>query len=340
MRRRVTIIDVARAAGVHASTVSRALDPARRGRLSAAVARRIAATAKRLGYRPNALAAGLRTRRSRTVGILLPDIANPIFPPIVRAIEAALEDAGYIAIMANTDDDAARERLVVERMASRHVDGLVLATARRHDAIVAVCRRHAIPVVLINRVIAGAAVSAVSNDDEAGMALAVEHLAGLGHARIAHVAGPQSVSTGVARRKGFIAAMRRCGLAVDRRLIVNAGAFSEEEGRAAMQRLTGQRLAFTAVVAANDMLALGCYAACRERALRCPRDVSITGFNDMPFVDRLTPPLTTVRIQHGEMGRAAAQLVLDEIRAPDQPKQDIRLRPALVVRGSTAKPHM
>jgi LacI family transcriptional regulator len=294
--------------------------------------------AERLGYRPNALAAGLRTRRSRTIGILLPDIANPIFPPIVRAIEAALEDAGYIAIMANTDDDEARERLVVERMASRHVDGLVLATARRHDAIVAVCRRHAIPVVLINRVIAGAAVSAVSNDDEAGMALAVEHLAGLGHARIAHVAGPQSVSTGIARRKGFIAAMRRRGLAAD--LIVNAGAFSEAEGSTAMLRLAGQRRAFTAVVAANDMLALGCYAACRERALRCPRDVSITGFNDMPFVDRLTPPLTTVRIQHGEMGRAAAQLVLDEIAAPDQPKQDIRLRPTLVVRGSTARPRM
>src|SRR5262245_62170942 len=141
MRDRVTIIDVAKAAGVHPSTVSRALDPARRGRLSAAVARRIAVTAERLGYGPNALAAGLRTRPSRTVAIRRPAIATPISPPIVRAIEAALEAAGYIAVMANTDDDAARERLVVERMASRHVDGLVLATARRHDAIVAVCRR-------------------------------------------------------------------------------------------------------------------------------------------------------------------------------------------------------
>src|SRR5262249_62224090 len=118
----------------------------------------------------------------------------------------------------------------------------------------------------------------------------------------------------------------------------NAGAFSGDEARAALARLAAQRLAFTAVVAANDMLALGCYAACRARALRCPRDLSITGFNDMPFVDRLTPPLTTVRIQHGEMGRAAAELVLQEIAAPDRPKQDIRLRPTLVVRGSTAKP--
>ena len=148
---RTTITDVARAAGVHPSTVSRALNPATRGMVTDAVAERVMAAAEQLGWRPSALAAGLRTRRSRTIGILVPDLVNPVFPPIVRAAEARFAEAGYVALVANTDTDPSREALLIERMAAHLVDGLILASAAQGSRALELCARWSIPVVLINR---------------------------------------------------------------------------------------------------------------------------------------------------------------------------------------------
>jgi LacI family transcriptional regulator len=336
--KRVTIQDVARAARVHASTVSRALSTRARPLVTPAVADRVRAAADRLGYVPDPVAAGLRTRRTATVGVLIPDLANPVFPPILRGIEAALGDAGYTAIIANTDNDPDRAAQALERLAARRVDGMILATATHADPLVARCRRLGLPVVLVNRGGDADGVSAVINDDTRGIRLAVEHLVGLGHRRIAHVAGPGGLSTGAARRAGFLAAMRAHDLAASEDYVAEAASYSIAAGVPAATSLLDRHSDLTAIVAANDLLALGCYDELGRRGLACPRDVSVTGYNDMPFADRFAPPLTTVRIAHRVMGVEAARVLLAEIASPRGRRQQIRLEPALVVRGSTAPP--
>ena len=336
---KVTIRDVAHAVGVHPSTVSRVLNAETRHMVTTEIAQRVTEAVRTLGYHPNALAHSLRTRRSNTIGVLIPDITNPVFPPILRGIEDALAAANYTAILANTDGETTRDSLILERMLGRRVDGLILATARRRDAMIERCVAEDIPVVLINRTIKGdARIASVVNDDVAGIGLTVAHLAGLGHERIAHLAGPQEMSTGLARYNGFLEAMKKSGLKADLSLIAMANAFSEHEGQRAFLSLLDGGRPFTAVVAANDLLALGCYDALAARGLRCPQDISVTGFNDMPFVDKLTPPLTTVRIQHYEMGARAAKVLLERIKEPGAGRIDITLEPSLVVRGSTARP--
>lgn len=333
--RKATILDVAKAVGVHASTVSRALNPQTQHMVAEAVAERIAAASRRLGYTADVFASGLRTRRSNTIGVLIPDIMNPVFPPILRGIEDTLATAGCTAIIANAEGEPQRHGTILDRLLGRRVDGLILATAQRRDAVVDRCLAEGVPVVLINRMVAGKRpISAVVNDDEGGIKLAVDHLVALGHRHIAHIAGPQALSTGHARRNGFLAALKTA----DPALIVEASAYSETAGDAAMTRLLVDKVPFTAVVAANDLLALGCYDALARAGLDCPRDVSVTGFNDMPFVDRFSPPLTTVRIQHYEMGRRAGDVLMEHLRRRDTAPVTIRLEPSLVVRGSTAPP--
>ena len=336
---RTRIQDVARLAGVHASTVSRVsrvLNPRTRGLVSQAVAERIEALARKLGYSPDPAASGLRTRRSATIGVLIPDIANPVFPLILRGIETALAAAGYTAIIANTDNDAARARAALERLAARRIDGIIIATATRRDALIVQCRSLGLPAVLVNRAADGHKVSAVINDDRAGIALAVDHLVALGHRAIGHVAGPGNISTGAARRAGFLAAIAaHCLPAAP---VALAESYSIAAGERACAQLLDKGRRISAIVAANDLLALGCYDELRQRGLACPREVSVTGFNDMAFADRFAPPLTSVRIPQRLLGAEAARLLLAQIADPRAPEQEIRLRPELIVRGSSAAP--
>ncbi len=334
-RSRVTIRDVADRVGVHPSTVSRVLNPATRGRITPEIVAKVNAVAAELGYRPNQTARGLRTNRTQTIGVLIPDITNPLFPPIIRGIEDGLGAYGYTAILGNTDNIAARETEAVATMRARQVDGLILATARRVDPIVAECLAEGLPLVLVNRTADADGVSSIVNDDAQGIALAVRHLKTLGHARIVHIAGPRSLSTGEARRRSFLEIMKSEGLEADEALIAETSAFSEDEGLRACADLIARDLEFTAIVAANDLIALGAYEAISDAGLTCPDDLSITGFNDMPFVDRLTPPLTTVRIPHYELGREAGRRLVELIETPDSPARATTLRPELIVRGST-----
>jgi LacI family transcriptional regulator len=333
-----TLRDVAAAAGVHPATASRALNPETRLLVSEETASRVAAAAAKLGYRPNPVARSLRTRRSHTVGVLIPDLTNPIFPPIVRGLEDKLAAAGYVALIGNTDADAGRERAIFEQMRARHVDGFVLATATLHDQLLAEAAAAELPVVLMNRLAPGYTFPSVSVDNDQGARMAVAHLAGLGHTRIAYVAGPQEASTGVSRLRGFRAGMASHRLEVDEDLISYSTRYTIEEGMRCGRELRTGPGDFTAIAAANDMLAIGCYTAIEEAALRCPEDVSVIGFNDMPFIDRLRPPLTSVRFPHYQLGTEAAQLLLERIGGSDRPVQVLYLAPDLVVRGSTAPP--
>lgn len=337
-RSRITLRDVAQHVGVHESTVSRVLNEKTRHMVTPEVAGRVADAAHQLGYQPNPIAYSLKTNRTLTIGVLIPDLRNPVFPPIIRGIEDVLANEGYTAILANSDNDPAHERVIIGKMKARQVDGLILATARMDDALVSGAANDDVPVVLINRTTTNAGISSVANDDNAGIRLAVSHLADLGHTYIAHVAGPQSLSTGKRRYDGFLDAMAACGLTPDAALIAIADSYSEGEGRRALNEIFSRDQSFTAVVAANDLLAIGCYDALAAAGVACPADMSVTGFNDMPFVERLNPPLTTVRIPHYEMGETAALMLLRHIEDPTMPADSVLLKRELVVRSSTAAP--
>ncbi|BDB27921.1 LacI family transcriptional regulator [Cupriavidus sp. TA19] len=337
-RKRLTLKDLAAEIDVHYSTVSRVMNPATRHLVAQDVAARILEVAEARGFRPNRIAAGLRTQRSGLVGVVLPDIANPVFPPILAGIESVLAQQGYVPIVVNAGTDKSRQRFIIDQMIGRQVEGLVLATAEREDAVLDYCIRQHIPVVTVNRGEETGRVSCVVSDNLLAMRLTVDHLAGLGHRHIGHIAGPASLSTGFLRREGFIQAVKRHRLRRDAWHVIEAASYSREAGKLACAQLLEAFPAVTAIAAGNDLVAMGCYDLLRERGLDCPADISVVGHNDMPFADALTPPLTTVRIAVHEMGEEAARLLLRQIDKPGSDAVTVQLTPQLIVRGSTAAP--
>jgi LacI family transcriptional regulator len=333
-----TLRDVAREAGVHPATASRALNPATRALVNGETVTRVQKVAEALGYRPNPIARSLKTSRSATVGLVIPDLTNPLFPPIVRGIEDVLAPAHYNAWLVNTDNDAEREESLVDSLRSRQVEGLIVATARLVHPLLDRLQAEGVRMVLINRRTAGSSIPSVTADDASGIDTAVGHLAALGHRRIAHLAGPQDTSTGLVRRRAFVAALRERGLDDDPALVADCSAWSEEEGARALRGLLDSGVEFTAVIAGNDLLALGCYDVFRERDIACPGEISVVGFNDMPYLDKLQPPLTSVRVPHYELGAEAARMLLDGLHDAARHPRSVLLPLALVERASTAPP--
>ena len=332
---KTTMSDVARHAGVDVSTVSRALNERTAPMLRSETVERVLKAAADLGYQPNVLARGLRTQKSHTVGMLVPDLTNPFFPPIVRGVEDALDDNDYTLIVANTDNDARREARSLQSLIGRQVDGLVVATSHLDDDDPA---EHAtLPVVLVNRRGTDETRPAVVPDDAAGVRLVVRHLVDLGHRRVAHVAGPEDTSTGRVRAQAFADQARTAGV-YDEDLVEHAAVFTVEDGQEACQRLLTRHPDVGAIFAANDLIAIGCLRALRQAGRRVPEDVSLVGFNDMPLVDLIDPPLTTVRIPQYEMGRQAGALLLNLLENPRarRRRKPVALTPELVERDSTA----
>jgi LacI family transcriptional regulator len=271
--------------------------------------------------------------------VLIPDITNPLFPPILRGIEDRLAEAGYTSLVVNTDNDPERERSHLEAMRARQVDGFISATARLDRELLAeVAAGGAPPLVLVNRSLEDGSVPAVTVNDGQGVRLAVQHVAALGHTRIGHVAGPQDISTGHRRYLGFLDAIEAEGLQPSAGDVRFGRWFIEDEGARLCAELLDEVPDLTAIVAGNDLLAIGCYDTLEARGIKCPDDVSIVGFNDMPFVDRLRPPLTSVRVPQREIGTVAADLLLQRLSDGSEPAREILLEPTLIVRGSTAAP--
>ena len=336
--RQPTLQDVADNASVHRATASRALNPATRHLVNAETAERVEQAARSLGYRPNPIARSLKTSRSASVGLIIPDLTNPLFPPIARGVEDVLGAIGYNAWLVNTDNDPEREAAAVESMRSRSVEGFVFATARLDHPLLEGLAAEGVPMVLVNRRVAKADIPSVTSDDATGVALAVRHLVELGHRKIAHLAGPQDLSTGRGRLRAFRDAMEDHGLPDDPDRLVICRSWTEVAGAEALTSLLTAGVDFTAVLAGNDLLALGCYDALADHGLTCPRDVSVVGFNDMPFMDKLSPPLTSVRIPHYELGAEAARLLLTDLQEPGRHSRSVLLPLTLVVRQSTAPP--
>lgn len=327
-----TIKQIADATGVHPSTVSRALDPKKRHLVAEDVARRIASQAEALGYQPNRLAASLRLGRSNLIGVLLPDIANPVFAPILGGITEALSAEGYAGIVADAGNASSQQISFAQALLRQRIDGLILATVSQDDELVGFCIRAGLPVVLVNRSEARDRVSSVVSNDDMGMRIAVDHLVGLGHRRIAHVAGPLSTSTGLLRRDGFERAISHHAL---HGAVREAASYAREAGALAAAHVFNASHDTTALVAANDLLALGVLDTLKRLRLRCPDDVSLVGHNDMPLLDVVSPPLTTVRIEHREMGRLAARMLVEKIKSGSDEIRHVVLEPELVVRDST-----
>jgi LacI family transcriptional regulator len=333
-KRKITIRDVANLVGVHHSTVSRALSPEQRSKISPTVVKKVEKAARKLGYFPNIVASSLKQNRSFAVGVLIPDLMNPLFPPIIRGIQDTAEAAGFTVITANTDDEEQKERDALRMMQGRSIDGVIIATARRTDPIVDECIRNEIPFVLVNRTVDEAAVNAIIIDEDFGIRSAVDHLVDLGHTRIAHIAGPQHTSTGFNRAKTFGDYLHIRGLPTG--LVEPTDKFTIEEGQRAFVRLLQKDDRFTALVSANDLLALGCMDVMSEKGLQVPGSISITGYDDILFLERMRPALTTVRVPKYEMGSQATKALLDIIAGESKDPVVLKMQPRLVVRSSTA----
>jgi len=328
----VTIEDIARAAGVHPASVSRAL----RGigkKVSEETRQKIERIAREMGYRPNAVAASLRTKQTHLVGVVVPDLGNPLFGPLVTGLEVELRKHGLLCLVVHTPDDPAERRELVAALAHRQVSGLLILAAEIEDPMLDAAQQFALPTVLVNRGFGERRFPSVVNDDRESVRLVLEHLASLGHRKIAHVAGPQSSSTGRARRQAFEELCVAMGL---KGQVTEARAFTREAGLTATLELLGRMKGATAIFAGNDLIAMGVLDALRQHGLQVPKDMSLVGHNDMPLVDLIAPPLTTVRIAVDQMSRQAAQLLLEHLKAPQQDPVTRVLSPKLIVRGSTA----
>jgi LacI family transcriptional regulator len=330
--------DVAREAGVHISTASRALNPSTASIVNPETVERVAEAARKLGYRPHPLARGLRTNRTMSVGVIIPDLENPLFGPIIAGVESVLVEEGYSVLIGNADMGPSHADSLVEDMLERHVDGLILATPGRVVSEVARQAQRDASVVLVNRSVDDDSIPAIVGDDHAGIGLAVRHLRELGHERIGHVAGPSWVSTGKDRRDAFLDWMTTVGLDADIDLIEEAEWYQVEPGTTAALALLRRHPHTTAIVAANDLLGLGCYRAVRSLGKVIGVDVSITGYNDIPLLDLMQPPMTAVRVPYRQMGADAASMLLALIAGAVVSPGRVLLSPTLAIRSSTAPP--
>ncbi len=329
----ITLKELAAQSGVHPSTVSRIVNDDPRLRVSPETRARVKSLLKKTGYRPDGMARGLKLRQSFVLGVLVPDVLNPLFAAIFRGVEDAALEEGYTVILSSTDGHEDREREILITLQSRMIDGMVVASASLRDPSVRWLRDLGIPHVLVNRY-SDQKHDFVGTDDKLGARLATEHLLALGHRRIAHLAGSQRFSTAINRRRGYEDALRAGGIEPDPALVVETS-LAAGGGVMATHRLLDRRKPPTAVVAVNDVAAVGAYDAADQMGLRIPEDLAVTGYNDIPLAARLRPGLTTIHVPAQEFGRAAARMLLEQMVAGRHETKRVVLPPELIIRGST-----
>jgi LacI family transcriptional regulator len=330
----VTIKDVAREAGVSLGTASQAL----RGRSSVreTTRRRVVAVAARLRYRPSAVARGLVTRRTDTIGLLVSDITHSFFIRAVRTIEAIAQEHGFTVMLCNTDEDPAREAEYLRVLAERRVDGIILATSAATPTAFREVRRQAVPLVFFDRKVPGVPASSVTVDGVAGGRLAARHLLGLGHRRIAIIHGPLACAYGVGRLQGYREALHEAGVRPVPALM-RQGNFKADSGYALARELLGLVRKPTALFCTNTLLTLGALQAVQERGIRIPEELSLIGYDDVEWCALMHPPLTVVAQPVHDVGQEAMRLLLEQIgSARTRRPQHVILKPELIVRDSCA----
>jgi LacI family transcriptional regulator len=337
-----TISDVAKRAGVSAMTVSRVVNGT--GYTSADTRARVEAAIEELGYVPNALARQLRSKRTKSIALLVADISNPFFTTIARGVEDFFNGHGYSVMFCNTDEDVAEEEQYLLMLIERQIDGVLLVPARSSGESFDLLRAHRVPVVAIDRRVASRDVDSVRCDSEAGAHALVQHLVELGHRRIAVLTGSAAISTSIDRVAGARRALEEAGLELPDSLVhyggYNFGKSNQADGhRMAFEMLEADGERPTAVFCANNFIAFGAIRALREKGVRVPDDMSVVAFDDLPEEWVSEPFLTVARQPAYEIGRSAATLLLDHITGAHQPHGESVVLPfELIIRRSSAPP--
>jgi len=334
--KRVTMRQIAARARVSVGTVSHVINNSAGVRQE--VRKRVLDAIERLGYQPSLLARGLRRNQTTILGMIIPDISNPFFPLVVRGVEDIAYQNSYRLMLCNTDNDAQKEQVYFDELRAYRMAGLiVIPSADSRLVPMAAASGGEIPVICLDRCPEGWKGDTVTVDNAEGAYQAARYLLELGHRRIATIAGQLHVTSGVERLKGFKRALREAGVSIAQEYI--------QEGR--FDRLSGYEkglmlLQFsprpTAIVAANDLVALGVLAALREMGLRCPEDVSLVGFDDQEIASFTNPALTTVAQPAYQMGARAAALLFERLRGEDVAAQQVVMKATLRVRDSAAAP--
>jgi DNA-binding LacI/PurR family transcriptional regulator len=327
------IKDVAREAEVSTATVSHVINNTRY--VSDEVRARVLEAIERCGYYPNAQARSLASGRSHTLGLVVSDITNPFFPELVKSIEMAAYERGYDVVLANTNYDAERTSNYVRRIIERKVAGVALMTSELDTALIDELARRDVCVVFLDLGSAGKSMSNLVVNYALGVRESIQHLVSLGHEQIAYISGPDFLRSATKRREAFSDCMTH--LFPDTRPLIYKGNFKIEGGRrAAYEMMLMRERLPTAVVAANDLTALGAMQEFRAAGLKIPQDISIIGFDDIAFASLTDPPLTTVCLPRSELGRRAVEALMTTIEHPDRQGVEIHIPTYLILRGSTA----
>jgi LacI family transcriptional regulator len=323
--------DVAREAGVSSMTVSRVINE--KGEVSEATRERVLAVIEELGYRPSGIARGLATQRTGTLGLVVPDVANPFFADVARGVEHGAYAEGYNVFLCNTEEDPERELAVLKSLEEKRVDGLVLCSSRLEEAeLRTVVSRHR-KVVLVNRLLEGDSVGSVLIDDEKGGWLATRLLIEAGHRAIGYLSGPAVSHSGRQRAKGYRAALEDADVNCDVSWVRHFPPMVAGGQEVAHELLITQP-EISALFCYNDLVAVGALQACSELGRRVPDDVAVVGYDDIPLAALVTPALTTCRVPRYELGSQTVALLLDQINDCSDDCQEIVLAPELVVRAS------
>ncbi len=343
----ITMRDVAKASGFSPATVSIVLNNAPLARdIAPATRKKIEDTAKRLGYRPNAMARFLRSKRSQSIGVMVFDVTDPFCTPILRGIENALYPLGYLPIFADAHNQHERFERYLEMLLQRHVDGLiVVANWLFVDIhILADLNKAEVPTVTLGWEIPGNRVSFAMVDNEAGGRLSLEHLYQLGHRRIACIRGPKSLIDSAPRWRGVQKFAQSVKLEIDPALVVQLpevfdATASFDQGYRLTEELLQKKKKFTALLAFDDLTAMGAIRALAKAGVSVPEQCSVIGFDDVPLSGLSAPALTTVRQPLEIMGGAAVNMVMDAIKTMHENREwsavAQRLHPELVIRDST-----
>jgi len=332
MPNRVTMADVAREADVSVMTISRVVNE--KGEVSPATRQRVLEVIERLGYRPSAIARGLATQRTGSLGLVMPDVANPFFSDVARGAEHVAYAEGYNIFLCNTDEDPQRELSVLQSLEDKQVDGVVLCSSRLDDGeLEAALVRHPAVVLVNRRLEGGGIVGSVLSDDEAGGRLATQHLLQAGHRAVGFLAGPPASYSGRQRAKGYRAALAAAALPYHPGWTRHCSPVVES-GRETARHLLTAYPELTALFCYNDLVAVGALQACADLGRQVPDDLAVVGFDDILLAALVMPPLTTCHVRRYELGAQAMRLLLDQIGGSSSEYTEIVLQPELIVRAS------
>lgn len=333
-----TIRDVARAAGVSISTVSLALNDS--GRVGPETYRRIWAAAEALGYAPNPLAQSLKSGRTRLIGMILGDVSNPFFGRLLKEVERAALENGHLVVVSDSGADPTRERAILAHLSGQRVAGIMLSPHGHAADYVEAIKGLSVPLVLVDHKVEGVVADFVGSDNGLASAMLTEHIIRFGHRRIAFIGGRAGLWTAEHRKAGFLATMEAANIAVDESLVVD-GEYEGERAYEQAMRLLTRADRPTAIIAANNVMALGALQAMNDLGFRCPDDVSLTSIDDVPWGNVIQPRITMVVQPIIDMARCATEFLLERINARGGvpiPPRDRILIPRLVVGQSCARP--